>query len=122
MHYTVEELLKGNSKVARYYQVAKQKWDEFFETHRGQDVTEWAKWLTEQQIIFFEHECGGRGLGQEVMAWSGFGVLYSVQAGFADNRVLARQLVDAFAKSTCSLDVKSKARDAALSYHLHSDE
>jgi hypothetical protein len=33
MHYTVDQLLQGDSEVARYYQVAKQKWDEFFETH-----------------------------------------------------------------------------------------
>jgi hypothetical protein len=75
MHYTVEQLLQGDSEVARYYQVAKQKWDEFFETHCDLDVTEWTKWLHDQQIRFFEHKCGGRSLGQEVMAWSGFGAL-----------------------------------------------
>jgi hypothetical protein len=56
------------------------------------------------------------------MAWSGFGALYSIQAGFGDNRALARKLVDAFAKSSCSLEVKSRARDAALLYHLDEDE
>ena len=111
-------LLKGNVQVVQYYQIAKQKWDVFFKTHQDQPMSVWATWLTDEQISFFEHQCGGRSLGQEVMAWSGFGALYSTRVGFEDNLALAKKLATAFANSSCSVEVKGQAARAAVSFHL----
>ena len=122
MHYSLEELMAGNREIVGHYQRANAKWQEFFQTHRALGVKDWAQWLTDQQLSFFEHQCGGRLLGQEVMAWSGFATLYSTQVGFENNRPAAKRLVQAFAASMCSLEVKSHARAAALSYHLDDEE
>ena len=65
-----------------------------------------------------KRECGGRNLGEEVMACSGFGVLYNVIVGFDEMEELAVKLVKAFEESGCSIEVKSMARHAATYYHL----
>ncbi len=116
MHYTLEKLLNGNSELISCYQAAKQKWDELFVERRNGSVSEWAEWLEGNQISFFEHQCGGRCFGQEVMAWSGFGALYSTQNGFGNNQPLAEKLAEAFKESGCSVEVISMARNAAASY------
>ncbi len=118
MRETTEQLLQGNASVPRYYEAAKRKWDDFFETHRGLGVGEWARWLTDEQISFFEHRCGGRDLGQEIMAFSGFGALYNRRTGFEGTRELAKKLAEAFEGSGVSLEVKSLANKAAKSYDL----
>jgi hypothetical protein len=119
MHYTIERLLTGDTTVPTHFELARDKWNELFEGKFDATVSDWARWLTDQQIMFFEHRCGGRWEGQEVMAWSGFGSLYSIKLGFTeDTRKLAIKLAKAFAQSSCSIEVKGAARRAALSYHL----
>lgn len=116
VHYTIEYLLDGNPDVVGYYAKANDKWPELFVSMKNDDVSKWAKWLSDAQLIFFEPKCGGRLLGQEVMAWSGFGHLYSTQSGFEENRVQAEKLREAFKQSWVSLEVKGMAEDAAASY------
>jgi len=122
MHYTIERLLNGDPDVVRHYQIARDKWRELFETQRDASVEEWAQWITDEQIAFFEHSCGGRWPGQEVMAWSGFGALYSTEAGFDTNRRLAEKLAEAFGRSMVSIEVKGHARSAAASYGVVEEE
>ncbi|MGA8171662.1 MAG: hypothetical protein WB816_12650 [Methylocystis sp.] len=119
MHYTLEGLLHGDSKIFEHYQAAKRKWILFFETHKNQSASEWAKWLAAEQITFFERRCGGRSLGQEVMAWSGFGALYDTEVGFGENLATARKLAAAFALSMCCAELKKRAEDAAASFHVN---
>lgn len=65
----------------------------------------------------FENRCGGRDLGQEIMAWSGFAFLYDTYAGFNNiNQQRAIRLRDAFRSSGCSLEVTSHASNAADFY------
>ncbi|MDF5724921.1 MAG: hypothetical protein PUP91_31595 [Rhizonema sp. PD37] len=116
MHHTLERLINGDSSVVSHYEIAKKKWEDFFEKHKNDSIEDWAKWLTESQILFFERNCGGRWEGQEVMAWSGFATLYSIQEGFGDNQPLAEKLAKAFEKSACSLEVKTAASQATESY------
>ena len=121
MHETLEELLKGDDDIVGFYVTAKEKWPELFQSMQQDPVQDWARWLTVQQVAFFERQCGGRRLGQEVMVWSSFAVLYSTQVGFGGNKALAIKLVEAFAKSGCSVEVKSKVRKALISYDLDCD-
>jgi len=52
------------------------------------------------------------------MAWSAFGCLYHMQAGWGGNERRAHELCAAFARSNCSAEVKSEARSVAISYGL----
>lgn len=118
MHETIERLLYGDNAVVGYFAKTMAKWNELFEGHAEDDVTAWAEWLGKTQIPFFEAQCGGRSYGQEVMAWSGFGTLYG-QAGFTpEKKARAVKLVKAFDGSTCSIEVKGKAKGAARFYDL----
>ena len=76
-----------------------------------------AKRLTTEQF-WFENHCGGRWEGQEIMAWSAFGSLYTTDNGFDDNDVAAQNLAKAFKSSMCSIEVKGYARRAAESYGI----
>ncbi len=123
MHYTIERLSKGDASVVDNFVTAKKKWEEIFESTKGQSIESLTKKITEAQM-FFEHHCGGRHQGQEIMVWSSFGTLYSVQTGFEadfesppkENYTLARDLAEAFQDSSCSMEVKVMAREAAKSY------
>jgi hypothetical protein len=53
-----------------YYQKTNEKWQELFVAKKDNPVSAWAQWLSDQQT-FFERDCGGRNLGEEVMACSG---------------------------------------------------
>jgi hypothetical protein len=121
MHETLEKLLKGDDDIVGFYLTAKEKWPELFQSMQQDPVQDWARWLTVQQVAFFEHQCGGRRLGKEVMVWSSFAVLYNTNVGFGGNRALATKLVEAFAKSGCSIGVKSEFRKALTSYDLDCD-
>lgn len=116
MHHSIEKLLNGDTRVVECFSTANEKWPDLFDAKRDEDIESWASWLTDNQIAFFERQCGGRDFGQEVMAWSGFGYLYSTQTGFEENAQAAKKLAEAFEHSMVSLEVKSMARDAAKSY------
>ncbi len=118
MHYTIQLLLDGEAAVISYYQAAKIKWNELFVDYRDGSVSDWASWLTSQQVSYFEQHCGGRWEGQEVMAWSGFALLYTTTGGFGDNLPYAKKLAEAFEKSMCSIELKGGAKRAAKSYYL----
>jgi hypothetical protein len=68
--------------------------------------------------MWFEANCGGRWVGQEVMVVSGLAGLYSSETGFDRNEKRARLLYDAFQSSYCSVEVKSIAEEVARSYDL----
>jgi hypothetical protein len=115
MRYTIERLLNGDTNIVAHFQMAKKKWNELLDTKPSAPIAEWADWLSAKQISFFEHQCGGRWPGQEIMEWSGFATLYG--AGFTnENRKLAKKLEKAFAASSCSIEVKGGARIAAQFY------
>lgn len=116
MHYTLEAILQGNDKVLGYYEAAKGKWEELFAGEA--DAKSWAEWIVGETKTF-ETEAGGAFLGHEVMAWSGFGLLYSNQFGWQDaERKTADTLVAAFAAADVGDDIKEAARKAAASYGL----
>jgi hypothetical protein len=116
--YTVLNLLNEDQELITYYQNAKELWAEIWRDSRSLNVEGLAELLSEKQLTF-EHRCGGRHLGQEIMAWSGFGLLYDAGVGFeGENREKALMLKEAFQKSYCSWEVISVAEKAAKAFYL----
>ncbi|MHB8385261.1 hypothetical protein [Metallibacterium sp.] len=115
MHTTIEKLMHGDVSIVSYFVAAKERWTKILKDAHGATVQTLAKRLTDEQM-WFEHHCGGRWDGQEVMAWTAFASLYTTQAGFGDNADAARKLARAFDASMCSIEVKGLAKRAAKSY------
>ena len=104
MHYTYEFLVKGDGAIIQHYQNAVAHWNEIWGRKESQDLKSMAHMLSSQQF-WFEQNCGGRWVGQEIMVVTGFAMLYSQEAGFIDEKK-ARFLYDAFQSSMCSVEVK----------------
>ena len=117
-----ELLIAGDDRVARYARAAAEKWRELFEQDPHGNAGRWATWLYESQPSF-EAICEmDRVLGKEIMAWTGFAVLWDVANGFGERRELAIRLIRAFAESGCSLEVKFDVKAVAALYHLDEDQ
>lgn len=122
MKYTLEALLSSDENITKYYEEAKLIWEDFFKENSEGDVAAWAKKISSSQFRF-ENQCGGRTLGQEVMAWSAFALTYSTREGWGEGQLdLAEKLLRSFATSMCSVEVKAHARRAAVAYHLNENE
>jgi len=124
MQYTIQKLIEGDRKVVDYYQHAKAIWEEISKTIDIKDesnIKALAQELTSRQISNFEHKCGGRHIGQEIMAWYGIAQYYRVEDGFGseeDRLQSAKNVYEAFQRSSCSIEVKGAARNAAKFYYL----
>jgi hypothetical protein len=117
MHYSLEMLVRGQAEVVGYYQAAANRWREIWSRPESRDLDSLAKMLLSEQM-WFERNCGGRWVGQEIMVVSGLAGLYTTATGFEDNLQRARLLYDAFQSSYCSAEVKSIAEEVARSYDL----
>lgn len=117
MHYTAELLLTGDTAVVGYYRAARRIWEELLANEEAKDVATLASRLGSVQSRF-ERECGGRWVGQEVMAVSGIAQFYTTAEGFGDRLKDARRVYDALRASYCSMEVKFHADAVAASYHL----
>lgn len=119
MHYTIERLMNGDEAVAGYYVAAKAHWQGIFQNLEEISAADLANVITNEQH-WFEHHCGGRRLGQEIMAYTAFATFYTVQSGWSESEHLGKKIAQAFADSYCSLEVKAAAREAAKSYGIGS--
>lgn len=117
MHYSLEMLVQGRSEVVDFYRTAADRWREIWSRKESDNLLSLANLLTSEQM-WFEHNCGGRWVGQEVMVVSGLAGLYTTEAGFDEKLPRARLLYDAFQSSYCSVEVKSIAEEVARSYDL----
>lgn len=117
MYYTIEMLVTGSREIVDYYGAAERRWGEIMARPEARDVVALARMLTSEQD-WFERNCGGQYIGQEIMVVAGMGRLYSTGYGFDDKADQARRLHDAFQQSYCSLEVKSIAREVAQMYGL----
>ena len=124
MHYTLQKLIEGDEEIVTYYQKAKSIWNEItgiIDCNNSENIPKLANELSSRQIIDFEYDCGGKDIGQEIMAWYGIGQFYKVEDGFGNDYERlqsAKNVYEAFQKSYCSLEVKGYARDVANSYSL----
>ncbi|MCO5976791.1 hypothetical protein [Ideonella oryzae] len=119
MHYTTERLMNGDTSVLDSFVVAKRRWEGLFKDLETVDPSDLAERISTEQH-WFEHHCGGRWPGQEVMAVTAFAAIFSVRDGWDGKEHLGEKIAQAFADSSCSGEVKAAARKAAKSYWLES--
>ena len=117
MHYTIELLIQGDENVVTYYRKAEELWSQIDKKPEFEKTEFLAKVLTNMQLQF-EHECGGRWVGQEIMVVVGITRYYTTDVGFEGNEELALRVHDAFMASFCSMEVKGHAQSVAEAYDL----
>lgn len=107
MLYTIE-LLLSNPEVADWYLAAKQHWQESLARINAEDAHEIAEVASLQQA-WFEQNCGGRFIGQEIMVVAGIGLYYSTRAGFGEDLDKAKSMYNGLRGSTCSTEIHAHA-------------
>ncbi|OJW07000.1 MAG: hypothetical protein BGO49_27525 [Planctomycetales bacterium 71-10] len=117
MRYSLELLVRGEESIVVHYRKAASHWREIWSRPESGSLSSLASLLTSEQS-WFEKNCGGRWVGQEVMVVSGLVGLYETESGFNGGLPRARLLYDAFQSSYCSVEVKSIAEEVARSYDL----
>ncbi len=118
---TVERLIEGDLNIVEYYNRAREIWEEILSRPEAEDVDGLATILGSRQRDF-ERECGGRFLGQEIMAVVGIRQFYSSAGGDPENldpqNLRMVELVrEAFRRSSCS-DAKAYVDDLAGVFRL----
>lgn len=107
--FTMERLLEADHNVASYYRRALEIWRQIL-NRPGVDTADGLADTLGREQLHFEQECGGRWLGQEIMAAVGIWQFYSTVDGFTDETLARARLVrDAFSRSMCSVEVKGHA-------------
>jgi len=114
-----ELLINGDERILHYCRNAKEKWNVIIEKHPDFDLDNLSEELSSSQL-WFEQNCGGQKLGQEIMVTVGIGQFYTTIAGFEnDNLKRAQTIYEAFKRSHCSTEVKVEADKIAEDYQLY---
>jgi hypothetical protein len=117
MHELLERLGRGDVRLIEMCQQANHAWREFLTELNGADTG-----TLSARLGFFqptiERIFESKTLGQTMMPWSAFAVLYDTQNGWGPNKERALQLADAFARSNCSQEARDEARSCVISYEL----
>ena len=114
-----ELLINGDERIMHYCRNAKEKWSVIIEKHPDFDLVSLSEELSSSQP-WFEKNCGGQKLGQEIMVTVGIGQFYTSKAGFdSDNLKNAQAIYEAIKRSNCSTEVKVATDKIAEDYHLH---
>jgi hypothetical protein len=117
MHELLERLGRGDTRLIEMCREANRAWTDFLNELNGADTGTLAARLQFFQPTFkriFDSDT----LGQTMMPWTGFAVLYDTKTGWGGNLDRAKQLAEAFARSHCTDEVKSEARSCVISYEL----
>lgn len=117
MHELLERLGRGDTRIMEMFAKANTAWRDFLTELETADTGTIGARLGFFQPTF-EKMFESKSLGQSMMPWTGFASLYDTQAGWGQNQARALQLIQAFARSNCSAEVKEEARSAAISYSL----
>jgi hypothetical protein len=81
MKYTLEALINEDPKILGYYRNARERWKQILKEVELKNTNALALRLQDEQG-WFEHNCGGKNLGKEVMVFTGIGQFYSTTVGF----------------------------------------
>ena len=117
MHELLERLGRGDTRLIEMCQQANHAWREFLTELNGADTGTIAARLGFFQPTV-ERIFESKTLGQTMMPWSAFAVLYDTQNGWGPNKARALQLAEAFARSNCSQEARDEARSCVISYEL----
>lgn len=115
MRYTIEKLISADTDILSYYKKALELWDTILEPKP--DYLELSKVLPAKQFAF-EHQCGGRWIGQEIMVITGITQFYKIEDGFGERKDSAILVYKAISNSYCSMEVKSVTEQVAKYYFL----
>ncbi|WP_434025714.1 hypothetical protein [[Pseudomonas] boreopolis] len=115
MQQILEHLKNGNPEITQFFVEAEELWTTLLADIDAVSITDLAERLHVKQPAF-ERICDDRHLGKILMAWSAFPHFYSCEVGFDENGKRAHKLMQAFANSFCSVEVKHAAKDAAEMY------
>lgn len=115
------EALRENEAVGDFYRAAFVKWRDLLKELDKASLSDLAGAIGEAQFDYFEKQCGGRDMGQEVMAWTGIAYFYDAEEGFGDDIEKARKIYDAMQLSHISINAKVHAEKAAITYDLFED-
>lgn len=119
MNLTIEKLVQGDEELLNYYKKALENWENILVKEVEEENGELSELLSEEQEIF-EEECGGRDLGQEIMAIVGIYQFYSASSGFGENVDKAMMVYKALQESDCSEEIKIISEEAAKKTGLQS--
>jgi hypothetical protein len=117
MHELLERLGRGDTRILEMFARANTAWVEFLTELDGADTGTVGARLGFFQP-HFEKIFESKSMGQSMMPWTAFVALYDTKSGWNGNERRALQLIQAFARSNCSAEVKEEARSAAISYSL----
>lgn len=117
MHELLERLGQGDMRLIEMCRQANHAWAGFLTELQSADTGTLAA-----RLGFFEPTIkrifDNEKLGETMMPWTGFAVLYSSSQGWGGNLELAKRLAQAFASSNCSKEVRDEARSCVISYEL----
>ncbi len=117
MHELLERLGRRDAQIMEMWARSHDAWCAFFTELEGADVG-----TLSARLGFFQPTIvkmfDSPTLGESMMAWGAFASLYDTKNGWGRNEHRAHELIEAFARSNCSEEVKSEARSAAISYEL----
>ena len=114
MHYTIEALLT-DPNITDYYRAAKEHWVQILARIDPTDSGAIASAASGEQS-WFERNCGGRYIGQEIMVVAGICQYYTTAVGFDEDMDKAKAMYQGLLASGCSVEVHGHARDVAQSY------
>lgn len=117
MHELIERLGRGDTRITEMFGQANRAWVDFLTELDGADTGTVGARLGFFQPSF-EKIFDSKTLGHSMMPWTGFASLYDTKSGWGGNERKALALIQAFARSNCSAEVKEEARSAAISYSL----
>lgn len=104
MHYTLQALLQGEP-VAEWYQAAKEHWEQALSKIDATDPKAVARVAGDEQF-WFENNCGGRFIGQEVMVVAAIAHYHSSEDGFGDRMDKAEAMYRGLIISGCSSEIR----------------
>lgn len=116
MKNTIEALVNGNRDILEFYERAREHWKQILQEVQPLNDSTLAARLRPGQF-WFEQNCGGRHLGQEIMVLTGIAQFYSTDDGFTGNRDRAMMVLNAL-KNCASPDVEYHARYIGEIYDL----
>lgn len=113
-YQTIKNLLEGNVDTVEYYNNARRIWKDIRESEHFGSVESLAQEISRRESEF-NHKCGGRELGEELLAYVGIGQFYSYSPDFGldANIEEVTKIKDAIEMSMCRFEVKAKAEGAA---------
>ena len=113
MIHTLNLLFEGDENILNYYESAKDIWNDILQEFQPLDIETLSKELQTKQLGEFEPQCGGRGLGKEIMAVVSLLRFYDLSIGFDNTRNEALIVYKAIQKSSCSVELKNEAKNVA---------